>query len=446
MIDLHSIPNLLGLGGVATAVALYWGSFRNLLRQASSLVLVQAEVDYSMHTALRIYLKSNYKRLPSGLFHYDLVRCVIRQRQLSVPFRLQANRTVVYWRAWDDIVIANTASIMGVRGLCKLDELVASALKAEDARAANADSDRSSFYYVREMGNQGEQIDFRKAANGASKSDSSSDQQPPVRSNSNNITFPTIDLPYDTSYAYTQDEYIVKSENSFEHLYFDESALVHLRNAELWLKMRDWYSERSIPWRMGWLLHGPGGTGKSTFALATAKYLKVPIVQFYLNTMSDREFIQAWEDTARRSPCIVLFEDFDNVFHGREAQSEHKSLTFDCVLNQISGVQQFGGILLIITTNHLKHIDPAMGVSVDESGTLSTRPGRIDQVIRMEGMSQASKLGMIQNILRDWPELIEQTLSECEGYTPAQVQEVCVQTAYRKLQAKLTHNHDSTNI
>ena len=39
----------------------------------------------------------------------------------------------------------------------------------------------------------------------------------------------------------------------------------------------DWYAERGIPYRRGYLLHGPPGTGKSSFTLALAGRLRVGV-------------------------------------------------------------------------------------------------------------------------------------------------------------------------
>jgi transitional endoplasmic reticulum ATPase len=60
------------------------------------------------------------------------------------------------------------------------------------------------------------------------------------------------------------------------------------------------------------------------------------------------------------SPCVLILEDLDSLIN-------EKNRSF--FLNQLDGLENNDGILVIGTTNHLDHIDPA----------LSTRPSRFDR-------------------------------------------------------------------
>lgn len=80
---------------------------------------------------------------------------------------------------------------------------------------------------------------------------------------------------------------------------------------------------------------------------------------------------------------IALIEDIDGVFHGRQnvlrgESGQGSRLTFDCVLNCLSGVQTADGVFTVITTNHLELVDPALGRPM-ASGDAS-RPGRLDHL------------------------------------------------------------------
>jgi len=201
-----------------------------------------------------------------------------------------------------------------------------------------------------------------------------------------------------------------------------------------WMKMRDWYIERGIPWRKGVLAHGRGGTGKSSLARVIAKELGIPIYRYFLSTLSDHEFVDAWK--SMNKPCVALLEDFDSVFDGRESTTEHKALSFDVVLNTLSGVGDSSGVILYVTTNRLDKIDPAMGVpDEDAEGGMSTRPGRIDQILEINHMSQENRRKMVAHILRDWPDLIDVTYQKAAhgDITPSQLQEMCIQAALKRL-------------
>jgi ATP-dependent 26S proteasome regulatory subunit len=104
------------------------------------------------------------------------------------------------------------------------------------------------------------------------------------------------------------------------------------------------------------------------------------------------------------------------------------------VLNQISGVLSANGIFMVVTTNDMSKLDPAMGVSYD--GGISTRPGRIDTVIEVGALDESGRQKMAHRILKDWPQLIPPLVDFHVDATPAQFQEVCLQVALRQMQAE----------
>lgn len=233
-----------------------------------------------------------------------------------------------------------------------------------------------------------------------------------------------------------------------------------IQEIELWREHRDWYRDRSIPWKRGWLLYGPPGTGKTALARAFAEDLNMPIYVFNLAQMSNHELMKAWTDMQVNVPCIALIEDIDNVFHGREniarknlpmpflmprqKDQEHRNdplpspLTFDCLLNCLDGVERSDGIFTIITTNDLTKIDPALGQPRKlPDGTvefISTRPGRIDKAVELTYMEPEDKKRLAKRILGEYPEEYAKIVEFIDRFadlqeTPAQFQERCGQIA-----------------
>src|SRR5262249_55234997 len=105
---------------------------------------------------------------------------------------------------------------------------------------------------------------------------------------------------------------------STDKLYFPEPVRRLIREIEMWRRLRDWYLERDIPWKRGWVLYGPPGTGKTAITRAIAEDLDMPLFVYSLGQMLNDDLEQSWAEMQAHVPCIALFEDFDNVFHGRE--------------------------------------------------------------------------------------------------------------------------------
>lgn len=252
-----------------------------------------------------------------------------------------------------------------------------------------------------------------------------------------------------------------------DKLYFPEPVKKLVREVEMWRKLRDWYLERGIPWKRGWVLYGPPGTGKSAITRAIAEDLDMPLFVYSLGQMLNEELEKSWAEMQAHVPCIALFEDFDNVFHGREnvygkpkladlisatpsggggggGGGEPSSvlntgrLSFDCLLNCLDGVEKSNGVFTVITTNHIDKLDPALGrPRPRDDGSvefISTRPGRIDKAIELGYMADADKLKLARRIFFDSDEGYRQICGLVEAdpgrrETPAQFQERCAQLA-----------------
>ncbi|KAL5489814.1 BCS1 [Sanghuangporus weigelae] len=152
------------------------------------------------------------------------------------------------------------------------------------------------------------------------------------------------------------------------------------------LGRRQWYADRGIPYRRGYLLHGPPGSGKSSFIQALAGALNYDICLLNLSErgLHDDKLIHLLSNAVERS--IVLIEDIDAAFNKRVQTSEdgyQSSVTFSGFLNALDGVASGEERIIFMTTNHLDRLDPAL-----------IRPGRVDllELIDDAQPSQAARL------------------------------------------------------
>merc|ERR1712038_1101637 len=154
-----------------------------------------------------------------------------------------------------------------------------------------------------------------------------------------------------------------------------------LRDLEEFLKSKDMYDSRGITHRKGYLLYGPPGTGKSTLiaGIANKLHLNLCIVEFSSDDMSDSRLITQLSKIPGRS--IVVMEEIDMALPSkdRRKQMEKKKeelnqygpvtkVTLSGVLNALDGLFTSESQIVIMTTNYIDNLDPAL-----------IRPGRVDQ-------------------------------------------------------------------
>ena len=152
-----------------------------------------------------------------------------------------------------------------------------------------------------------------------------------------------------------------------------ESILADVRD---FLQSGPWYYSRGIPYRRGYLLHGPPGSGKSSFIQALAGELDYNIAMLNLSErgITDDRLNHLLTIIPQRT--LVLLEDADAAFvNRRQTEADGYSganVTFSGLLNALDGVGSAEERILFLTTNHVERLDSAL-----------IRPGRIDMTIRL---------------------------------------------------------------
>ncbi|EEB06360.1 Rieske ISP assembly ATPase [Schizosaccharomyces japonicus yFS275] len=136
------------------------------------------------------------------------------------------------------------------------------------------------------------------------------------------------------------------------------------------LQNSKWYAERGIPYRRGYLLYGPPGSGKTSFLFALAGELDYDICVINLaeRGLSDDRLNHLLSNLPPRS--VVLLEDVDSAFGGRKITDEmgfQSAVTFSGLLNALDGVASSEERIVFMTTNHPERLDAAL-----------IRPGRVD--------------------------------------------------------------------
>jgi hypothetical protein len=164
---------------------------------------------------------------------------------------------------------------------------------------------------------------------------------------------------------------------------------------------RAWYSQRGIPYRKGYLLYGPLGTGKSSLSFSIAGHYDLDIYILNLSTVNNSSLGKLFSELPAR--CVVLLEDIDaiNATQSRNGTAKTKEDETGCflegesrekvslsvLLNVLDGVGSPEGRVLIMTTNHIKRLDAAL-----------IRPGRVDMKLEL-GLADRDIIAQLCSII-----------------------------------------------
>lgn len=164
-----------------------------------------------------------------------------------------------------------------------------------------------------------------------------------------------------------------------------------LDDVQEFLSNPKWYTDRGIPYRRGYLLHGPPGCGKSSFIQALAGELSLNICLLSLSErgLTDDRLNHLLTVAPERS--IILLEDVDACFASRQKEERSNpnygnTITFSGLLNALDGVAASEGRILFMTTNHIEKLDPAL-----------IRPGRVDVKVSLGHSTKPQIVSLFRN-------------------------------------------------
>ncbi|CAI2161976.1 5052_t:CDS:2 [Funneliformis geosporum] len=213
---------------------------------------------------------------------------------------------------------------------------------------------------------------------------------------------------------------------------------------ELPVKHPELFESLGIAQPKGVLLYGPPGTGKTLLARAVAhhtdcKFIRVSgseLVQKYIgegSRMVRELFVMARE----HAPSIIFMDEIDSIGSSRiesgsgGGDSEVQRTMLE-LLNQLDGFEPTKNIKVIMATNRIDILDPAL-----------LRPGRIDRKIEFPPPSEAARADILKihsrkmNLTRGIN--LRKIAEKMNGSSGAEVKAVCTEGGMYALRERRVH-------
>jgi len=214
-----------------------------------------------------------------------------------------------------------------------------------------------------------------------------------------------------------------QTNRKFSNLFGPEIDAVKKR-VDFFIKNKNWYDEKGIPYTLGLLLSGQAGAGKTSSVKCLANETGRHIININLNndiskTQFENLFFnevisvlntssgQTEKYTIPLDQRIYVLEDIDcqsdlvmdrelkekekrkekdnEKDKEKEKEKNHDKLDLSFLLNILDGVLEIPGRIVIMTSNYIEHLDHAL-----------IRPGRIDVIANFKKCVNATLIEMIE--------------------------------------------------
>lgn len=144
----------------------------------------------------------------------------------------------------------------------------------------------------------------------------------------------------------------------------------------------------------GVLLYGPPGCSKTLTAKALAtesglNFLAVKGPEIFNKYVgeSERTIREIFRKARAASPLIIFFDEIDAISGDRDsANTSASSNVLTSLLNEIDGIEELKGVVIVAATNRPTEIDPAL-----------LRPGRLDRHIYVAPPDYEARLQILTN-------------------------------------------------
>lgn len=201
-----------------------------------------------------------------------------------------------------------------------------------------------------------------------------------------------------------------------------------LANIDDMFAMHDQFKKFGLSVKRGVILYGQPGTGKTKICKCLAKDAKYSVLYAlpsdFMNPYGIKDVCEMAKDLA---PCLLIIEDIDWIAQDRMKGNAPFVME---LMNKIDGLESFGDIITLGTTNCLDELETA----------IKNRPGRFDRLINVGLPDKKSIANMIKAFTREFVlhgDVDVIALADCcDQLTGAHIQDLCNTAAINAVKSK----------
>lgn len=214
---------------------------------------------------------------------------------------------------------------------------------------------------------------------------------------------------------------------------------------QLPLEAAETFARLGISAPKGILLYGPPGCSKTLTAKALAtesgvNFLAVKGPEIFNKYVgeSERAIREIFRKARAASPSIIFFDEIDALSPSRESGSSTSAAShvLTSLLNEIDGVEELNGVVIVAATNRPDEIDPAL-----------LRPGRLDRHVYVSPPDFNARLAILRKCTKDFnlsdsESLLSDLAERTDGCSGAEVVLLCQEAGL----AAIMENLETSNV